>query len=69
MKLFTQVNTSNPSKGKEYIITAAINQVATDDREGPYYWLQEVNKGKAKRIKTANFTDGKWVHNSEVSEA
>lgn len=69
MKLFTQVNVKRPAKGKEYIATAEINQVATDERKGPYYWVQEVNKGKAKRVKTANFTDGKWIHNSELSEA
>lgn len=66
MKLFTQVNIKNPSKGKEYIATAQINQVAFDDREGPYYFIQEVAKGKAKRSKKANFMEGQWFHHSEI---
>lgn len=68
MKLFTQVNVKRPSKGKEYIVTAKINQLGNDDREGPYYWVQEVAKGKAKRTKKANFMEGKWIHNSELKE-
>ena len=69
MKLFTQVNIPNPTNGKEYIATAQINQVAFDDREGPYYWVQEVAKGKASKIKKANFQEGKFYHHSEVMVA
>lgn len=66
MNLFTQVSVKNPNKEKEYIITARSNRVAFDDREGPYYWVQEVPKGKASRIKKANFMEGKFYHHSDV---
>jgi len=66
MKLFTQVNIKNPSKGKEYIVTAKATQVAFDDREGPYYWVQEVAKGKIPKINKANFMEGKFYHHSEI---
>jgi len=66
MKLFTQVITTNASKDKEYVVTAQANKVAFDDREGPYYWVQEVAKGKASKIKKANFQEGKFYHHSEI---
>ena len=66
MKLFTQVITTDASKGKEYVVTAQANKVAFDDREGPYYWVQEVAKGKASKIKKANFQEGKFYHHSEI---
>ena len=66
MKLFTQVITTNASKDKEYVVTAQASKVAFDDREGPYYWVQEVAKGKASKIKKANFQEGKFYHHSEI---
>jgi hypothetical protein len=67
MKLFSKVHIQSPKAGKEYIATAQVNQVAFDDREGPYYWVQEVNKGAAQRIKKANFKEGKFIHHSELA--
>ena len=69
MKLFTQVNTPNPSKGKEYVVTAEVNQLAFDNRPGPFYLVQEVNKGRVNKVSKANFKEGKFYHNTEVKVA
>ena len=39
MKMFEQVRVPDSRKGNDYIVTAEINQVAYEDREGPYLSL------------------------------
>ena len=64
--MFEQVRVPDSRKGNDYIVTGEINQVANDNREGPYYFVQEAPQGKGKRIKRANFKKGKFYHHSEV---
>jgi len=66
MKMFEQVRVPDSRKGNDYIVTAEINQVAYDDREGPYYFVQKAESGKGRRIKKADFKRGKFYHHSEV---
>ena len=66
MKMFEQVRVPDSRKGNEYIVTGEINQVANDDREGPYYFVQRADVGKGRRITKANFKRGKFYHHSEV---
>jgi hypothetical protein len=66
MKMFEQVRVPDSRKGSDYIVTAEINRVANDDREGPYYFVQKVDNGKIRRIKRADFKKGKFYHHSEV---
>lgn len=66
MKMFEQVRVPDSRKGNDYIVTAEINQVAYDDREGPYYFVQRADAGKGRRIKKADFKKGKFYHHSEV---
>ena len=53
--MFEQVRVPDSRKGNDYIVTAEINQVAYDDREGPYYFVQKAESGKGRRIKKADF--------------
>ena len=66
MKVFDQVVFKNSNKKRDYVITAEISKVAFDDREGPYFFIQEVDKGKSSKVNKANFLDGAWMHHSEV---
>ena len=64
--MFEQVRVPDSRKGNDYIVTAEINQVAYDDRKGPYYFVQKAESGKGRRIKKADFKKGKFYHHSEV---
>ena len=66
MKMFEQVRVSDSRKGNEYIVTAEVNKVGFDDREGPYFFVQRADVGKGRRIKKADFKKGKFYHHSEV---
>lgn len=66
MKMFEQVRVPDSRKGNEYIVTAEVNQVNYDDREGPYYFIQTAEDGKGRKINKANFKKGKFYHHSEV---
>ena len=68
MKMFEQVRVPDSRKGNEYIVTAEVNQVNYDDREGPYYFVQTAEDGKGRKINKANFKKGKFYHHSEVME-
>ena len=68
MKIFAQVRVPDSRKGNDYIVTAEINQVAYDDKEGPYYFVQKAESGKGRKIKKADFKKGKFYHHSEVME-
>ena len=64
--MFEQVRVPDSRKGNEYIVTAEVNQVNYDDREGPYYFVQTAEDGKGRKINKANFKKGKFYHHSEV---
>lgn len=68
MKMFTQVLTPDSKKGMEYVVTAEINSVnpEMDSRPGPYYFVQETKRGGAKRIKKANFKQGRFYNHEDV---
>ena len=52
----------------EYVVTAQVDGVnpEMDSREGPYYFIQEVRKGATKKIKKANFKQGKFYNHADV---
>jgi hypothetical protein len=66
MKMFEQVRVPDSRKGNDYIVTAEVNKVNYDDREGPYFFVQSAESGKGRRIKKADFKRGKFYHHSEV---
>ena len=66
MKMFEQVIVPDSKQGNDYTVTAEINQVTYDDREGPYYFVESTAKGKGRKLKKANFKRGKFYHYSEV---
>lgn len=66
MKMFEQVRVPDSRKGNDYIVTAEVNQVNYDDREGPYFFVQKAENGKGRKINKANFKKGKFYHHSEV---
>jgi len=68
MKLFNTVLIPEAKKGMEYVITAQVDSVnpEMDSREGPYYFIQEVRKGAAKKIKKANFKQGRFYNHVDV---
>ena len=66
MKIFEHVIVPDSKQGNDYIVTAEINQVAYDDREGPYYFVQSTAKGRGRKIKKADFKKGKFYHHSDV---
>ena len=53
MKMFEQVRVPDSRKGNDYIITAEVNKVGYDDREGPYFFIQTADAGKGKKINKA----------------
>ena len=53
--MFEQVRVPDSRKGNDYIVTAEVNKVDYDDREGPYFFVQSAESGKGRRIKKANF--------------
>ena len=68
MKIFSTVLIPEAKKGMEYVVTAQIDSVnpEMDSRPGPYYLVQEVKKGTTKKIKKANFKQGKLYNNADV---
>ena len=70
MKLFSTVLIPEAKKGMEYVVTAQVDSVnpEMDSRPGPYYFIQEVRKGAAKKIKKANFKNGRFYNCSDVNE-
>ena len=71
MKMFSKVLIPEAKKGMEYVVTAEIGSVnpEMDPREGPYYFIQEVRKGAVKKIKKANFKQGKFYNHADVTLA
>lgn len=68
MKMFSQVLIPDSKKGMEYVVTAEINSVnpEMDARSGPYYFVQEVTKGAARKLKKANFKQGSFYNHKDV---
>ena len=68
MKLFSTVLIPETKKGMEYVVTAQVDSVnpEMDSRQGPYYFIQEVRKGAAKKIKKANFKQGQFYNHEDV---
>ena len=68
MKMFSTVLIPEAKKGMEYVVTAAIGSVnpEMDSRPGPYYLVQEVKKGTVRKIKKANFKQGKLYNHADV---
>lgn len=68
MKLFSTVLIPEAKKGMEYVVTAQVDNVnpEMDPRQGPYYFIQEVRKGAAKKLKKANFQQGKFYNHEDV---
>ena len=64
--MFSKVSIPNAQKNSEYIVTAQICKVFNDEREGPFYFIQETNKGGAQRVQKADFRKGKYYHHSLV---
>ncbi len=66
MKMFSQVSVPNPQSGTEYVITAQISSLFNDEREGPFYFIQETGKGGAQRVQKVDFRKGKYYHHSLI---
>ena len=68
MKIFSSVLIPEAKKGMEYVVTAQVDSVnpEIDPREGPYYFIQEVRRGTTKKIKKANFKQGKFYNHADV---
>ena len=68
MKMFSTVLIPEAKKGMEYVVTAQVDSVnpEMDSRQGPYYFIQEVRKGAAKKLKKANFKQGKFYNHEDV---
>tara|TARA_B100001564_G_C20205502_1_gene474816 strand:+ start:134 stop:349 length:216 start_codon:yes stop_codon:yes gene_type:complete len=68
MKIFSKVLIPETKKGMEYVITAKVDSIhpKMDSREGPYYFIQEVRKGTAKKIRKANFKQGKFYNHMDI---
>ena len=68
MKMFSTVLIPEAKKGMEYVVTAQVDSVnpEMDSREGPYYFIQEVRKGATKKLKKANFKQGKFYNYADV---
>ena len=68
MKMFSSVLVPEAKNGMEYVVTAEISSVnpEMDNRPGPYYFIQEVKKGAVKKIKKANFKQGRFYNHEDV---
>lgn len=68
MKMFSKVFVPDSKKGMEYVVTAEINSVnpEMDSRPGPYYFVQEVKKGTTKKVRKANFKQGRFYNIADV---
>jgi len=69
--MFSKVLIPEAKKGMEYVVTATINGVnpEMDSRPGPYYLVQEVKKGTTRKLKKANFKQGKFYNHADVTLA
>ena len=68
MKMFSTVLVPDAKKGMEYVVTARVSSIhpEVDNRPGPYYFIQEVKKGTVKKIKKANFKQGRFYNVADV---
>ena len=68
MKMFSTVLIPEAKKGMEYVVTAQVSSVnpEIDNRPGPYYFVQEVKKGTVKKIRKANFKQGRFYNVADV---
>jgi len=68
MRMFSTVLVPDTKKGMEYVVTAEISSVnpEMDPRPGPYYFVQEVKKGATRKIKKANFKQGRFYNAADV---
>jgi len=68
MRMFSTVLVPDTKKGMEYVVTAEISSVnpEMDSRPGPYYFVQEVKKGATRKIKKANFKQGRFYNAADV---
>ncbi len=66
--MFSQVLVPDSKNGMEYVVTAEVNEInpEKDNREGPYYFIQEVKQGIGKKTNKANFKKGKFYNHKEV---
>lgn len=66
--MFSQVLVPDSKNGMEYVVTAEVNEInpEKDNREGPYYFIQEVKQGTGKKTNKANFKKGKFYNHKEV---
>lgn len=69
MKIFDTVTVPQAKKGMEYVITAQVDSIhpEMDSRKGPYYFIQEVRKGTSKKIKKANFKQGRFYNHEDIT--
>ncbi len=68
MKMFSTVFVPDSKRGMEYVVTAEITSVnpEMDSRSGPYYFIQEVKKGTTRKIRKANFKQGRFYNHEDV---
>ena len=68
MKMFSTVFVPDSKIGMEYVVTAEVTSInpEMDSRPGPYYFIQEVKKGTAKKIRKANFKQGRFYNVADV---
>ena len=68
MKMFSKVFVPDSKKGMEYVVTAEISSVnpEMDSRPGPYYFVQEVKNGTTKKVRKANFKQGRFYNVADV---
>lgn len=66
--MFSNVLIPDAKKGMEYVVTAQVSSIhpEMDNRPGPYYFVQEVKRGATKKIKKANFKQGRFYNNADV---
>ena len=66
--MFSNVLIPDAKKGMEYVVTAQVSSIhpEMDNRPGPYYFIQEVKRGASKKIKKANFKQGRFYNNADV---
>ena len=66
--MFSNVLIPDAKKGMEYVVTAQVSSIhpEMDNRPGPYYFVQEVKRGASKKIKKANFKQGRFYNVADV---
>ena len=68
MKIFSTVFVPDSKMGMEYVVTAEVTSIhpEMDSRPGPYYFIQEVKKGTTRKIRKANFKQGRFYNHEDV---